>query len=64
MNGKVGRLRELDLDFSYEKEYAEKNGCSFRIDGESCCLEEFEVEVVGDDGREEIINRVKKGEKL
>lgn len=46
----VTGLRKCDPKFSYEKEYMEKHGVEFRIDGESCGRDEFEVEFVDNDG--------------
>jgi len=43
-------LRKCDPTFSYEKEYMEKHKVEYRIDGESCGCDEFEVEFVENDG--------------
>ena len=49
-------IRKLDNNFPYEREYKEKHGVDFRIDGEMCSGTEFDVEFVDDDGTENILN--------
>lgn len=47
-------IRECNESFSYEREYIKKHNTRYRIDGESCGRDEFEVEFVDSSGVEEI----------
>ena len=53
-------IRECDESFSYEKEYMEKHNTRFRLDGESCGCDEFELEIVDSSGVDEINHLIEK----
>ena len=56
----VSGIRKCQPDeYSYEKEYIDKFGKEFRVDGENCSCSEFEVQLVDDIGTKEISELIK-----